>query len=231
MEKINIDTLTPEQLKQLEQQIEAKKEAKRKEKLAARKNYETERDQMVNSLVKDAIDLHDTMSRFKAQAFHAFEQLRSLAAEYGDIPNNSKGGFSLRASDTKVKAALERNLVFEYDERCDLALNLLREFLEETIKKKDQQMYRTISTLLNKNTKGDMNPARVAELLKIKDNYADERWVKAMQLLQESYQEREVSYNVAFYVPDPTPNKDALVSLSFPSIPVAVFMPNSENVS
>lgn len=211
---IDLTKLSSTELKKL--LAEAEKQ-ERIEKETRRKDYESKRNKKVNSMVALARTLNERLVRFKKIAFDEMEALKELANEYGDIRKGSKGGFSLRNEDGTKMVVLRRNVVTEYDERADLALGQIREFLNETIKKKDMQTYRTISVLLEKNKAGDLNPSRVADLLKIKDNYEDERWKKAMELLVESYREREVSYNLEFYQKDEQ-GKDQMVSLNLSSI-------------
>jgi hypothetical protein len=213
---VDVTQLSTEELKKL---LAAKEQEERNAKEAKRKEYEKLRNAKVDEYVETASELNRALKIFKEEAFAELERLREAAMEYGDITKRSKGGFSLRNADGSKMMVLRRNVVSEYDERADLAYSLIREFLDETIKKKDIQTYRTISVLLEKNKSGDFKPNLVADLLKIKDNYNDPRWLKAMELLPESYREREVSYNVEFYQKD-SQGKDELISLNIASIAV-----------
>jgi hypothetical protein len=211
---IDVTKLSSAELKKLLAETEKNERLEREQK---RKEYESKRNIKVDALVSNAQILSGRLAEFKKIAFDELESLKELANEYGDIRKGSKGGFSLRNEDGSLMVVLRRNVVSEYDERADLALGQIREFLDETIKKKDFQTYRTISVLLERNKAGDLNPSRVADLLKIKDNYEDERWKKAMELLVESYREREVSYNVEFYKKDEQ-GKDQMIVLNLSSI-------------
>ena len=202
---------------ELEAALKEAREREAREKSARRDEYIRQRDTIVAAMVGKANRLHAELAAFKKECQEQFEKLRMAAHEYGDIRTYSKGGFSLRTTAGDQLARLERNVVHEYDERADMALSLIKEFLEQTIKKRDAQTFRTISTLLERNKTGDLKPERVAALLKIKDNYSDERWIKAMTLLEESYREREVSYNVAFYSKD-AHGKDQPILLTFSSL-------------
>jgi hypothetical protein len=214
METIDLSKMSTSDLKQA-LALKEKEENEQKKQLKA--EYEKKRDHMVKSLTRDASATHKMLKEFKKMCLDLINGFQEDAKEYGDIRSNSKGGFSLRSADGSSLVALRRNVIHEYDERADLALMQIREFLEETIKKKDMQTYRTVSTLLEKNKAGDLNPSRVADLLKIKDNYDDSRWLKAMELLTESYREREISYNVEFFEKDEM-GKDQPITLTFASL-------------
>lgn len=210
------DNMTVEQLEQL---LAEKKKEEKQLRLQKKAEYEKKRDELINSVIGRAKVLHDQMRDFKQYCLEQLESFRETAAEYGDIRSNSKGGFSLRHNETQELVSLDRNVTNEYDERASMAEDLIKEFLEDKVKKKDAQTYRTIRALLDRNSQGDLTPSRVASLLKVRDNYSDERWVKAMDLFEESFRIREISYSVSFYRKDDM-GKDKAISLSFPSIPV-----------
>lgn len=214
-QNIDLSSLSAEQL---EQALKEKKRLETEKRNRMKQQYEANRDELVNQLVSTAKILHEELKKFKKECHDKFEDFRQTAQEYGDIRSNSKGGFSLRTADGNLMARLERNVIHEFDERADLALNLIKEFMESTIKKRDIKVYKMISKLIERNKSGDLKPERVAAFLQIRNNFDDIRWVKAMTLLEESYREREVAWNVAFYRKDKL-GKDQPIILTFSSLP------------
>lgn len=217
-EKVIVET-AEQRRKRLEQELAEVKAQEKAEKQAKRLDYEKKRNEVVKELVSEAKGLNEQLQAFKNKALKTMNEFSELASEYGDIRTNSRGGFSLRNNDLNLKATLRRNMTHEYDERADKAMALINDFLASTVKKKDQQAYVTIKTLLERNAKGDLKPDRVASLLKIRDNYNDERWTKALDLLEESYSPRQVSFNVEFYEVDGI-GKEQPICLTFASLPV-----------
>ncbi len=215
-ENIDLTNLTTEYLETI---LAERKKAEIEERKAKKERYESNRDKKVNEMVSQAQAWHDNLADFKKRCFEFFDEMREDAANYGDIRKNTKGGFQLRASDTGKRIALIRNVKHSYDERADMAIGLIKEFLEEKIKKRDKATYTLVARLLEKNKQGDLEPSRVAGLLKIRDNYTDEKWQKAMQLLEESYHQRDVSMNIEFSTQDEY-GKDQPVVLTFSSIKV-----------
>lgn len=202
---------------ELEAVLEARKKAEKEAKEKAKEEYIARRNDLVERHVARALDLHMQLEMFKAEVANELEELRIEMELYGGIRSNSKGGFSIRSSNNNQRVALVRNSVYEYDERGEMAVNLIREFLEDSVKKRNVKDYRALSTLLQKNRKGDLHPSRVASFLSIKDNYDDPRWKKAMDLFEEGYREREVSYNIEFSTPDES-GKDKNIVLTFASL-------------
>ncbi len=227
MSKVNLNELSAEQLLELEQQIEARKKQERTAKIKAREAYEANRDALVADLVKEAKQLNEKMAMFKSRAIRFMEEFKEMANEYGDIKSSSKGGFSLRHSVTQEMVSFDRNATPEYDERAASAEELLKEFLEDTIKTRDVPTYRTITALMAKNKAGDFTPSRIGALLTVRDNYTDSRWVKAMELFEESFRVRDISYNVSFFAKDGM-GKDQPIKLTFASLPVTFKMESNE---
>ncbi|MBN1652027.1 MAG: DUF3164 family protein [Bacteroidales bacterium] len=218
-----------ELLAELERREASKKEALKKKKL----DYESDRDDLVNYLLTDALTLHAQLLMFKNVAVEELEAFYEKAKQYGDVRSHSKGGFSLRSNDGRYKVVLERNTKVELDERANMAEKLIREFLGDMVKKRDQKAYEIITTLLQRGKDGKFNPAAVAALLKWEDSYDDERWVRAMELFKESHNLTVIGMNVSFYRKN-NEDKDEAISLSFSSLPVADMEPedvsdNSDN--
>lgn len=209
-------TMTTEQLKA---ELLKREKEERAAKQRQRDEYEKERNVMVSNMVEEAAELENMLLQFKKRCMNQIEAFREKANQYGDIRSHSKGGFRLRSSETQEVVSLDRNSVPDYDERANMAEDLIKDFLSDAIKKKDQQTFRTISALMERNKKGDFTPSRIASLMKVRDNYTDERWVKAMQLFEESFLVRDISYSVSFYRKDEM-GKDTSICLSFASLPV-----------
>jgi len=213
---VDLSELTEEQLAaEMERRQKAKKEAEKKE----REIYENNRDELVRELVHEAIDLNKQMTFFKNHCLHELNAFAKTAFKYGDIRGNSKGGFSLRSQDGNLRVALVRNTKTEYDERADLAETQIRDFLADMVKKRDKNAYNIITALLERGKNNEFNPAAVAALLKMENEYNDQRWTKAIKLFKESHNNILISMNVEFYVKN-NMDKDQLVSLTFASLPV-----------
>ena len=218
MSTVDLSKLSAEEL---EAALAKKKDQERQEKIKKREAYEQRRDDLVFKRIKQARRLNALLKQFKKETLTELEEFSKEAHLYGDIRSTSKGGFSLRHSETGEKVSLDRNVVSEYDERADMAEKLIKEFLEDKVKKRDLSSFRTISALLSKNKAGDFTPGQISRLLSIRDNYSDERWARAIQLFEESYQVREVSYSVSFFEKD-SMSKDVAIILSLPSMPLDV---------
>jgi hypothetical protein len=207
--------------KELEELLKKRKAEEAKEYQQRRSEYEDKRNLLVEELVAEAGALRQIMMNFKAKANEKMEELRTISMEYGDIKKTSKGGFSLRSSSNGDKIQLRRNTKIEYDERAKMAEDLIKDFLNDMVKKKEKDAYELISSLLTKNKDGDYNPAMIGSLLEHKDRYDDERWQKAMTLFEESHNVILISMCTEFYKKNEQ-DKDIAISLSYASLPYSI---------
>jgi hypothetical protein len=202
---------------ELEQLLAAKKKEAKEKELLKRQEYEVQRNIIVQELIANAVVLNEKLSTFKKYALKRLETFKDYANDYGKIRSNSQGGFSLRSMNGDLMVSYDRNTKPVYDERASQAETLLKEFLEDTVKKADKKTYRTLSALMERNKKGDYNPTSIASLVKIEDNYDDPRWLRALKLFKESFQILDISYSVSFYKKDEQ-CKDQLIPLSITSV-------------
>lgn len=219
-----IDTKILEQLdsKELERILREKKRKEKKEYEERKQKYEAYRDKMIVEIMEEATKLHKDLKDFKQRTFVKLLKFKRYAMKYGDIKRSSKGGFGLRTKDGRYMVRIDRNLINEFDERAEMAVQLIQEFMRDKVYKRDRDIYEMIMQLLARNKRGDLNIARVWQLLQMKDKFDDPRWTRAMRLMEESYRNRPVSYGLSFYYKNAATEKDENLSLSLPNIPVEI---------
>lgn len=204
---------------QLQAELKRREAQKREDEKAAKQAYETDRNALVTELINYAVDLHKQMAYFKGYALNELNGFAKKAYQYGDIRGNSKGGFSLRSADGTMRVSLVRNTKVEYDERADMAENLIRDFMTDMVKKRDIKVFNFIMALLERGKNNEFNPANIATIIKHEADFNDERWVKAIKLFKESHNVILISMNVEFYTKN-SMDKDEAISLTFSSIPL-----------
>jgi len=217
METIAIKDVSQMSAKELQEVLKKKMQEEKADHEKKRKQYEADRNLLVAQMIGQAKELQQLMIGTKKSFMEAIETFQKKAMEYSDINSNSKGGFSLRSSDGSQKVVYERNVKNEYDERAKQAEELIKDFLSDTVKKKDKAIYELITGLMSKNNKGEYSTPLIAKLLKHENEFNDDRWIKAMQFFKESYNEVLISYSVSFYEKTEQ-GKDEHINLTFASL-------------
>lgn len=211
------NTTTDLSVEELEKLLADKKKAQKEAQRKAREEYETRRDDLVNRVIEEAKELNRVMREFKDQTIKELDKFAKEAHKYGDIRSNSKGGFGLRSIDQSKKVVYRRNTKNEYDERAQMAEELIKEFLEDKVKKRFLADYKFMMSLLARNKQGEFEQVSINTIIKNEDNYDDPRWNKAIQLFKESYNNIFTKMSIEFFEKDKQ-QKDQPISLTFASL-------------
>jgi hypothetical protein len=121
-------------------------------------------------------------------------------AGYGKIRGNSKGGFSITNSDDTMRITRRRDTEPVWDERSTKAIELIKDFLSDTIKKRDLKLYEILIGFLERNEKGDLEYNRVMDLYKHEDKFDDPRWKEGLRLIKESYSNHLKGFGYEFKI-------------------------------
>lgn len=195
----------------------AKVEAQEKREAEAKKNdYESRRNGLSEGLVREATELEAMIVAFHEKAKSSLLAFREDSRQYGGLRANSKGGYSIESA-SGMKATLRFHAIWAFDERAGMAEELLKEFLAETVKKRDVPVYEILMSLLERNSDGKLEPRRVMEIIKHESKFTDERWTKAIKLLKESYHEQTSKYYMEFALKNGDGKWEA-VNLNFSSL-------------
>lgn len=180
----SIEDMTPEEIKAYLAKKEKATKAKKAKEMA---QYVSERDSMISELIQEALELEQNLKTFKAKVHASMDEQKEKLDAYGKIRSNSKGGFHIIDKDGLFMVKRRRDTEPRWDERSDKGVALIKDFLGDKVKKRDRKTYTLIMGFLEKNANGDLEHARVMELLKHEDLYNDDRWVEGCHLVKEGY--------------------------------------------
>lgn len=218
MEKVENTTTQELTIEQLEAQLAAAKKKKAAQYAKEKKAYEEHREYVVATLMELAIGHHDQLQIFK-QTCHVEldKQAKSLEA-YGKMNKKSKGGFTITSADGKYQIKRRRDTLPVWDERSTKAVQLIKDFLSDTVKKADKKLYEILLSFLEKGKDGNMEYSRVMNLFQHEDKYKDERWKEGLRLIKESYTTHLKAYGYEFKVLNSASGKYETLPLNFSSL-------------
>jgi hypothetical protein len=173
--------------KEIEQYLQQKRKKKEQKLQREKKAYEEKRDKLIKRLVTQAIQLNIALAEFKDDCDQEMEQQHERLDEYGMIRGNSKGGFSITDQEDQYRIIRSFDSKPRWDERAEKAENLLREFFETTIKKRDRKLAEMLLSYMTKDKAGNLRYSSVMNLIQHEDKYDDPRWKEGIRLLKESY--------------------------------------------
>ncbi|WP_160292134.1 DUF3164 family protein [Pedobacter lusitanus] len=184
MMRINATELS---INQLEGLLADRKKQEKNRRARARMDYEIARDTDISSLLDEAAKLHFMIRLFKSRVHQVMAAQAQKTADYGLIPATSKGGFSLTNKTGNKRVTRRRDTDPVWDERAVKAIGLIKDFLCDTVKKRDVKLFEILLSFLERNQNGDLEYARVFNLMQHEDKFDDVRWTEGLRLLKESY--------------------------------------------
>jgi hypothetical protein len=183
-ETIDITKLSTAELESLLKKRKASEVAKlEKEKIA----YEADRDEKILKIMNTANALARELGEFKTFCHITMGEQQAKLDAYGKINKKSKGGFSVTNSEDTLRVTRRRDTEPVWDERSTKAVDLIKDFLGDTIKKRDMKLYNILIGFLERNEKGDLEFARVMDLYKHEAEFDDARWKEGLRLIKESF--------------------------------------------
>jgi ribosomal protein L31E len=199
---IYLDHLSDEEL---DLAIAKRKAMKQKAIETERKLYETKKEDDVLSLSDQAEDLHLLIKQFKTNCLLVLEAQKQKLDEYGAIRKNSQGGFSIENSDSTKKIVRVRATKPTWDERAKKGVDLIKDFLQDTVKKRDKDAYEIMMTFIAKKSNGELEYDKVMQLLQHENRFDDvakypnqNLWSEGLRLIKESYKISFKGYQVRF---------------------------------
>lgn len=203
---------------ELEEMLAKKKKQEAKKLEAEKQAYENNRDKKVNNIITTAKTFFKELSEFKQYCHIEMDEQAVKLAEYGKIRSNSKGGFTVSNTDDDMRVTRRRDTEPVWDERATKAVELIKDFLGDTIKKRDVQLYNILIGFLEKNTQGDLEYADVMQLYKHENEFDDPRWKEGLRLIKESYSNHLKGYGYEFKYKDEVSGKWVKILLNFSSL-------------
>lgn len=217
METIDTTEMTDEQL---EQELAKRKEKKRKKLEKNRKNYEQRRESRINEGMTIAKMVQSQLIEMKRFCHTMMDEAQAELSEYGAIRSNSKGGFSMTNADGTLRIVRRRDTEPSWDERAIKAIELIGSFLDDTIKKKDKDLFEILIGFLEKNKAGELEYAKVFSLMKHRNKFNDERWQEGLRLLEESFNNHLKGYAYEFKTRETADGKWVNLQLNFSAVEV-----------
>ncbi len=205
-------------IEEMEARVAKMKEKRRKKREKEQQEYVEDRDINITDLIAEAITLQEMIKAYKDEVARIMVMQSEKLTEYRQIRSNSKGGFRIVNSIGDKKIVRRRDTEPTWDERAEKGVALLKDYLGDTVKKRDVKTYELLMGFLLKNDKGDLEHSRVMELLKHEDYSTDIRWVEGVKLVKEGYSNVMKGYGYQFLHRPKEGDKWEAINLSFSSL-------------
>ena len=184
MAKIDLQGLSPEEKKQLLEQLQSEEQQKRQDR---REAYEGLRAAFMHDVFQKVEQVVADVSGFKAWIDGESEAFKKTMAEYGQTRFDGQKSFTITDGDLKLEIASQQ--VKSFDERADMAaerlIDYLKEYMKHSEKGADDPIYQLAMTLLERNKQGKLDYKSISKLYELEDKF-DAAYAEIMTLFKES---------------------------------------------
>jgi len=229
MTTIDISKLTPEQRQELLQSVspdELKAAAKVAEasKSEARAAYKETVKETVPELIQTLLSISQTLSKVKFDLFQGLNILLEMKSEVYDIKQGQQGhSFS---DDQGNGITYGFRVVDGWDDTVNAGIDKIKEVIDSMAKDDNSaKLVTTINKLLKKDAKGQLKSSRVLELRQLAEEFNDEKFKDAVEIIQDAYKPVRSAFFIEAYTTNPQ-GKKVFIPLSI----TAVDFPEGTNI-
>ena len=145
------------------------------------------RDQTVKDIIERVMGMRETLNDFKSKVKDDIFAFVNLSAEkYGKKHGGVKGNITLTTYDGKYKILIANNEMLEFDERLQIARELIGECLEEWSDGARAEIKLLVNDAFKVDQKGKVSTPRILGLNRLDIKHP--KWQQAMQAINESKQ-------------------------------------------
>lgn len=222
---IEIDELTPAQIAQLEQQIEARKKADNDRLKSEREAYKDLVNKTVREQIIDLQTVNNMLMIVKAQVFGAFSAIIALKQElYGVKSGQQSHTFT---DEENRSITIGYRIIDSYDDTLDEGIALIREYIDSlAVDENTSKLVGKLNQLLKKDAKGNLRPNRAIELKNMAEEENDEKLRNGVDIILKSYKPKRSAIFIEAEVPDAIgASKSVALSITSADFPEG-FTPN-----
>lgn len=180
------------------------------------KDIEKLRDQTVKELVNRALNMQETIARFKAELKSDLVSYLTLSFEkYGRTFGGKKGNIRLISYDGKLRIDLDVNKTICFDERLQIAKGLIDDCINRWAQGSCSEIKALVLDAFQVDHQGTVNMGRILGLRRL--NIEDTQWKQAMDAIGDSIQIIGTKEYIRFYIRDER-GKYQPISLDFAAL-------------
>lgn len=184
MAKIDLKGLSPEERRQLLEQLQSEEKQNRQDR---REAYEGLRAQFLHDVFMKVERIVSDVAGFKEWLDGESEAFKQTMTDYGQT--RFEGQRSYTVTDGDFKLEIQSNQVKTFDERADMAaerlIDYLKEYMKQSEKGADDPIYQLAMTLLERNKQGKLDYKSISKLYELEDKF-DGEYAEIMTLFKES---------------------------------------------
>lgn len=221
-QKISIKNLSPEERKQLLEDLRQEEESKKKEQRENRKAYEELKNMAINESFGLLASVSKALLEVKESVFDNFKEvldLKQMAYDLTDEQMAKQESHTFTSTDGKRSIIIGSNVVDRWDETVDVGINKVKEYLKKLAANEESaRLVSYISDLMKPNKDGHLKANRILDLSRKADEHGDKELIEAVSLIREAYRPVKTSTYIKVKYKDEK-GKEQFLPLSMSALP------------
>lgn len=182
---MDIDKLTEKERDALLIKLSAKK---KQDAINRKRNYQKARVRFITSVERRLRKYVKDGKAFKEWLRVEAETYYNMLKDYGELKREEQLGFTVNSENFRIQ--VKGNRVKRFDERADIAVKRLMDYLDGWIKRSGNEdgnpLYKLAMSLLQRNEYGDLDYKSISRLYELEGDFNDPEYSEIMQLFRES---------------------------------------------
>ena len=182
---MDIDKLTEKERDALLIRLSAKK---KQDAINRKRNYQKARAKFITSVERRLRKYVKDGKAFKEWLRVEAETYYNMLKDYGELKREEQLGFTVNSENFRIQ--VKGNRVKRFDERADIAVKRLMDYLDGWIKRigngDGNPLYKLAMSLLQRNEYGDLDYKSISRLYELEGDFNDPEYSEIMQLFRES---------------------------------------------
>ena len=182
---MDIDKLTEKERDALLIKLSAKK---KQDAINRKRNYQKARAKFITSVERRLRKYVKDGKAFKEWLRVEAETYYNMLKDYGELKREEQLGFTVNSENFRIQ--VKGNRVKRFDERADIAVKRLMDYLDGWIKRSGNgdgnPLYKLAMSLLQRNEYGDLDYKSISRLYELEGDFNDPEYSEIMQLFRES---------------------------------------------
>jgi hypothetical protein len=209
---VDLSKLSAKELAALAKAAEEREAVAHKESKAA---FDARQWALTETIVEDAVKVSALLAIHRNRWEGLLEEFTDYLRQYSHREGDWKGNLTLYNEAKTMKLEYSIQQLGDYDARANEGAQLIIEYIEAAFAGND--VLKMVTSLLQPKS-GKFDRDNILRLLKMEDDFIDERWKRGLQLLRESYTSKGTKAYIRAYQ---RPNEKAqweTVSLSIANV-------------
>ncbi|ROH98311.1 DUF3164 family protein [Chryseobacterium sp. G0240] len=224
MNTIDINTLSPEQrqaiLNQLSpEELKAAAKAAESAKYESRIAYKETVKESIPTFINTLLNISGMLSNAKLEIFQGLSILLAMKSEVYDIKQGQQGhSFS---DDQGNGVTFGFRVIDGWDDTVNAGIDKIKEFIDSMAKDENSaKLVTTINKLLKRDAKGQLKSSRVLELRQLAEEFNDDKFRDAVEIIQDAYKPVRSAFFIEAYTTNAQGKKEfiplSITSVDFP---------------